>query len=67
MRSLERVNIQTNVCTYVRTHIHTYGTDPISPPQLCCARGKQEFALSGGVRFNILIQSDPMQEMFISA
>ena len=29
----------TNQRTYVRTHIHTYGTDPISPPQLCCARG----------------------------
>ena len=29
----------TNERTYVRTHIHTYGTDPISPPQLCCARG----------------------------
>ena len=25
--------------TNERTHIHTYGTDPISPPQLCCARG----------------------------
>ena len=37
MRSLERVNIRTNVRMYVRTHIHTYGTDPISPPQLCCA------------------------------
>ena len=29
----------TNERTYVHTHIHTYGTDPISPPQLCCARG----------------------------
>ena len=29
----------TNERTYVSTHIHTYGTDPISPPLLCCARG----------------------------
>ena len=24
--------------TNERTYVHTYGTDPISPPQLCCAR-----------------------------
>ena len=25
--------------TNERTYVHTYGTDPISPPQLCCERG----------------------------
>ena len=39
INEVPRVGEHTNERTYVRTHIHTYGTDPISPPQLCCARG----------------------------
>ena len=39
INEVTRAGEHTNERTYVRTHIHTYGTDPISPPQLCCARG----------------------------
>ena len=39
MKKGEHTNERTYVLTYERTHIHTYGTDTISPPQLCCARG----------------------------
>ena len=39
INEVARAGEHTNERTYVRTHIHTYGTDPISPPQLCCARG----------------------------
>ena len=39
INEVARAGEHTNERTYVRTHIHTYGTDPISSPQLCCARG----------------------------
>ena len=39
INEVARAGEHMNERTYVRIHIHTYGTDPISPPQLCCARG----------------------------
>ena len=42
INEVARAGEHTNKRTYVRTHIHTYGSDPISPPQLCCARPKRE-------------------------